>query len=133
MKLVLSDPKTRKAYSKKIEDAGLFMSKRIGTEVALDPIGLPGYSAKITGGSDREGFPMKADLRGTARRKVMFLAGKHGKRLRRNMRGNTVSEETSQLNLAVTKRGSQGLDELLGKAGEKEGEKEGAEGKAEED
>ena len=70
MNIVVSDPKTRKAYSKKIDSAAVFNGKKVGDEVALGIIGLEGYTAKITGGSDTEGFPMKSDLASSARKTV---------------------------------------------------------------
>ena len=59
MNIVISDPKTKKAYSKKIEDPKPFLNKKIGETINLTIIGLDGFEGKITGGSDKEGFPMK--------------------------------------------------------------------------
>lgn len=119
MHIIISDPKTSKGYKKKIDNPALFMGKRVGEEVSLGAIGLEGYSAKITGGSDKQGFPIKADLPGTARRKVFITTDKKkGVRMRVNRRGSTVTEEVQQLNLAVTKYGGKKLDELIVKESE---------------
>lgn len=123
MKLVISEPKTGKAYSKKIESVDALINKKIGDEVQLDAVGLPGYVARISGGSDRGGFPMRRDLPGAARKKIL-LTKKHGKRVRKSVRGNIVGEETSQLNLVITKAGQKGLDTLLGKPAEEKEETE---------
>ncbi|AJF60387.1 MAG: 30S ribosomal protein S6e [Candidatus Diapherotrites archaeon] len=123
MNIVISDPKTGKAYSKKIEGPELFLNKKVGQQVALNGIGLDGYEAKITGGSDKQGFPMKADLEGTGRRKVLLVKQKNkGIRRRISFRGNMVSRETQQLNLLVTKTGAKNLDELIGVKEKKEEE-----------
>jgi len=114
MNIVVSDPKTGKAYTKKLESAEALLNKKIGDEVELDPLGIEGYSAKITGGSDKQGFPMKADLKGTMRKKVMLTDKKTGTRNKVSRRGNTITEETSQVNLAVTKYGKRDLPTVMG-------------------
>lgn len=119
MHIVISDPKTSKGYRKKIDNPAIFMGKRVGEEISLSAIGLEGYSAKITGGSDKQGCPIKADLPGTARRKVFITRdAKKGIRMRVNRRGNTITDEVQQLNLAVTKYGGKKLDELIVKESE---------------
>ena len=93
MNIVISDPKTGKAYSKKIEGPELFLNKKVGQQVTLNGIGLDGYEAKITGGSDKQGFPMKADLEGTGRRKVLLVKQKNkGIRRRISFRGKNLDE-----------------------------------------
>jgi small subunit ribosomal protein S6e len=114
LKLVISDPKEGKAYSKKVEDAGAFLNKKIGQEVSLETAGLSGYMAKITGGSDAQGFPMKKDLSGTMRKKILLTKDrKKGKRIRVSVMGNTVSQNINQLNLVVTKYGTKKLGEQV--------------------
>ncbi|MBN1941299.1 MAG: 30S ribosomal protein S6e [Candidatus Diapherotrites archaeon] len=110
MNIVISDPKTGKNASKKLEQT-VFMNRKIGEEVDLGIIGLTGFKAKISGGSDKQGFPMKPSLQGNMRRKILMQKGTgfRGKRKgvfkRKSARGNTVSEETQQLNLVITKPG----------------------------
>ncbi len=123
MNIVVSDPKTRKAYSKKIDNPAIFLNRKIGDKVELGLAGLDGYEAEITGGSDKEGFPMKHDLTGGNRRDVYVVTNvKQGSREKITRRGNLVTQEISQLNLKVTKEGAKKLDELLG--GEKKDRKE---------
>ncbi len=122
MNIVISDKESGKAYSKKIDDAVLFLNKKIGDNISLSSIGLQGYEAKITGGSDLQGFPMHPTVSGTSRKKIYAFKGvgfrqkTKGERRRKSVRGNTVSKETAQLNLIVTKKGTQPLDTLVGKA-----------------
>ncbi len=121
MNLVISDPKIGKAYSKKIENIGIFLNKKIGNVVQLDSIGMPGYSAKITGGSDMCGFPMRFDLPGTVRKKIFIVKEKNkGLRRRVSVRGCVVGKDISQLNLVITKFGDKKLDGLIEKVGKKE-------------
>lgn len=95
------------------------IGKQIGDEVDGDAVGLDGYTLEITGGSDREGFPMRATIQGTGRRRVLISNETGAKRLRdgerrrKSVRGNTVSDDIEQLNLTVVEDGSKSVDELL--------------------
>ncbi|HLC78993.1 MAG TPA: S6e family ribosomal protein [archaeon] len=123
MNIVVSDPKTRKAYSKKIDSPQIFIGKKIGEQVELGLIGLDGYSAQITGGSDKQGFPMRSNLAGMNRKEVYITIDvKKGRREKTARRGNTVSDEIAQLNLKITKEGSKKLEEILGSNKEKKEE-----------
>ncbi len=114
MILAIGDPKNGKAYPSKTESTEVFMGKRIGEEVDLTAIGLEGYTAKITGGSDKQGFPMKADLRGTSRKRIIITKDKKkGKKLKVTRRGNIVAEDIAQLNLVITKYGKNPLDTTI--------------------
>lgn len=122
MNVVISDPKTRRAYSKKLEDvASVFLNQKIGSTVRLDEIGLDGFEGKITGGSDKEGFPLHPSLVGSVRKTIFSYQGVgfrqkgKGERRRKSVRGNTVSKEISQINIVVTKFGSKSLDAFFGK------------------
>lgn len=121
MNIVISEKETGKAYTKKVEDPVLFLNKKIGDTVPLSGIGIAGYEAKITGGSDLQGFPMHPTITGTARKKIYSFNGTgfrqktKGERRRKSVRGNTVSKEIAQLNMLVTKKGEKTLAELVGK------------------
>ena len=125
MNIVVSDPKTRKAYSVKSEKS-LYANKRIGESIELKALGLEGYTGKITGGSDKEGFPMHASIMGTQRKKVLLAQGpgfkpkRKGERKRISVRGNTVSNDTQQLNVVITAYGNKSVEELLGTAPKEE-------------
>ncbi|RLJ09570.1 MAG: 30S ribosomal protein S6e [Candidatus Aenigmatarchaeota archaeon] len=120
-KIVVSDPKTRRAYQKEVEQkqSGL-IGKKIGERFSGDSIGLPGYELEITGGSDRDGFPMRRDVEGTARKKILLSSGpgfhpkKKGQRKRKSIRGNTISTDISQINVKVVKYGQTPLEKLFG-------------------
>jgi small subunit ribosomal protein S6e len=119
MQIVVCDPKTGRAYSKKTEEAGAFLNRKIGDTVKLDTLGMDGYAAQITGGSDKTGTPMRFDLSGTARKRVL-LAGapcfhpeRKGQRKRTSVRGNVVADDIHQLNVKVTQYGPKALGELF--------------------
>lgn len=120
-KLVISDPKSKKAYQKEIDQKQTgIIGKKIGDKVSGNSLGLAGYELEITGGSDRQGFPMRRDVEGLARKGVLlsmppgFHPKLRGQRKRKSVRGNTISSEISQVNVKVTTYGKDSLDKLLG-------------------
>lgn len=111
-------------------DCEMLIGLRIGDTFSGDIIGLEGYELKITGGADKDGFPMRPDLEGSVKKRLLLtksigFRGKKrrkkelvkikGLRRRKTVRGNTISKDTVQINCKVIKRGSKPLDELLGK------------------
>jgi len=125
-KLVVSDPKTRKTYQKEIpqKESGL-IGRKIGDKVKGDFLGMPGYELEITGGSDKQGFPMRPDIPGTARKRVLLTGGpgfhpkRKGERRRKSVRGNTISGDIVQVNTKIVKYGSKKPEEIFGKKEEK--------------
>lgn len=95
------------------------IGKQIGDTVDGAALGLDGYTLEITGGSDQDGFPMRDEIPGTGRRKV--LAGdeigqrdlRDGERRRVSVRGNIISDAIEQVNLTVTEEGDDSVEELL--------------------
>ena len=128
IKFVISDPKTRKSYQLEVEPtkALTLIGKKIGEEFNGDLIGLGGYTLKITGGSDKDGFPMHPDVTGPGRKKILLSSppGFHpkmkGERRRKLIRGNTVSEDISQINVKVEKSGENALEQMFPAKEEKE-------------
>jgi small subunit ribosomal protein S6e len=128
-KLVVSDPKTGKAYNVEVAGAksNKIIGKSIGSEFEGDVAGLPGYKLMITGGSDKDGMPMRGDLPGQGRRRILVSGGvgyhpvSEGMRKRKLLRGNEVTGEVVQLNAKVIAYGEKPLDELVPKKEKKEG------------
>jgi len=118
MKFVVSDQKSGKGYSASSE-TDLFVGKKIGDIVKLDEMGLAGYEGKISGGSDKQGFPMNVSLQGAVRKKIFtgkapgFRTTRKGERKRISVRGSAVSNEIAQLNIVITKAGSVEIDKIL--------------------
>ncbi|MDD4250707.1 MAG: S6e family ribosomal protein [Candidatus ainarchaeum sp.] len=121
MKFVIST-KSGKAYSTS-SDEDQFIGKKIGETIKLENIGLTGFEAVITGGSDKDGFPMNNSVQGPGRKKILTAKGLgfkskskiKGQRKRVSVRGNTISEVTAQVNLKITKDGTKKLAEIFGK------------------
>ena len=122
-KFVVSDPETRKAWQIEVEQtkAAGIIGRKIGDEFNGDILGLPGYTLKITGGTDKDGFPMHPHVHGTGKKKVLLSGppGFHprlkGQRKRKTVRGNTISEDIVQINVKIVKKGTKPIEELLGK------------------
>lgn len=119
-----------------------FLGKRIGDLVDGIFVGegeqtLAGYKLEITGGSDKTGTPMRSDLSGGNRQSVLVTASTgfkghslvfkskggekkrfrykpDGMRKRRNFRGNTITQDTRQINLKVVEAANKSLGDILG-------------------
>ena len=105
-KVIISDG--GKTYQKEIkgEEAARIVGLRIGE--VFDG-GLIGESGKlqITGGTDKDGFPMKRGIPGSRRLKILMKSGPGfipkvaGERRKKRVRGDTISEDTVQINTKV--------------------------------
>jgi len=122
-KVVVSEPKSRKSFQVEVDQskaAGL-IGKKIGDEFNGDLVGLVGYALQITGGTDKDGFPMHPGLKGSGRKKLLLTEppGFHprlkGQRRRKAVRGNTISDEIVQINAKVIKMGEKPLEQLVPK------------------
>jgi len=119
-KLVISDAATSFARAVQDPQSAGFLGKRIGESIGGELLGIPGYTFRITGGTDKSGFPMRPEVPGARQVRIFvgegfgFHAPRHGMRKRRTFRGSAVSEQTVQINLIVEQKGSKPLSELLG-------------------
>jgi small subunit ribosomal protein S6e len=120
-KTVISDPKSGRTYQWEVTGhrANSLVGKRIGDEVDGIFVGLPGYKLVVTGGSDKQGFPMRREVPGPRRRKILITEGvgfhpkDKGVRSRKSIRGNTISPEIVQVNMSITFHGSKSIEDLL--------------------
>ncbi len=119
-KLVISDGPKSYARSAPEPQAAGFLGRRLGETLGGELLGLPGYTLKIQGATDKSGFPLRPDLPGSRQTRLLvgegfgFHPARRGTRDRRTFRGNTISEDTVQINLAVSGRGPTPLEELFG-------------------
>lgn len=131
IKYVINDVKSGKSYQKPLTDDTL-LNKKIGDKIKGDFLGLNGYELEITGGSDNAGFPMRKDLQGTSRKKILLSKGpgikskRKGLRRRKSIMGNTISNNTAQVNLKIVKAGSKSIEECLGLVQKEEPKEESA-------
>mmetsp|Transcript_11477 Transcript_11477/g.14367 ORF Transcript_11477/g.14367 Transcript_11477/m.14367 type:complete len:252 (-) Transcript_11477:48-803(-) len=96
----------------------VFYDKRMAEEVNGDDLGdeFKGYVFKITGGNDKDGFPMKQGVLQSKRVKLLlrkgmkcYRAGRKGERKRKAVRGCIVGPDIAVLSLVIVKRGEQDL------------------------
>lgn len=124
MKLNISNPATGAQKLIDIEDDKKlrpFMDKRISQEVDASCLGdeWKGYIVKITGGNDKQGFPMKQGILTNNRVRLLLAKGhscyrerRSGERRRRSVKGCIVDNNLSVLSLVVMKKGEQEIDGL---------------------
>lgn len=124
MKLNISYPVNGSQKSVEIDDdhrLRVFYDKRIGQEVEGDSVGdeFKGYTFKITGGNDKQGFPMKQGVLLPNRVKLLLAKGhscyrqrRTGERKRKSVRGSIVNADLSALSLVVVKLGDAEIEGL---------------------
>ena len=105
-KICLNEPKTKKSWQIEKEVPSL-IGLKVGDKFDGAPLGLVGFTLQITGGSDKDGFPIRPDLPGTARKKALMTSGPgfrptvKGLKRRKYVRGNTISTDIIQVNCKV--------------------------------
>ncbi|RLF37855.1 MAG: 30S ribosomal protein S6e [Thermoplasmata archaeon] len=120
-KVVVNDVKQGKSYQIPVSGhhANALIGKKIGEEVDGIFVSLPGYKLVITGGTDKDGFPMRPDLPGMGKRRLLLSGGvgfrprRKGERKKKMVRGNTISKDIVQINMKVVKYGAKSIEELL--------------------
>ena len=120
-KAIINDVKTGKSYNVAVSGhhANSLIGKNIGEIVDGIFVGLPGYKLKITGGSDDTGVPLRGDMPGNKRRKLLMADGQSfhekypGQRKRVAVRGATISSAIVQINMAVAEYGPKSIEECL--------------------
>ena len=120
-KVVVGDVKTGRSHNVAVSGhhANSLVGKNIGEVVDGIFVGLPGYKLKITGGSDGDGIPMRKDLPGNKRRKILLSDGLGfhetypGERRRKALRGSAISNDIVQINMSVAEYGPKPIEEIL--------------------
>ena len=79
--LIVSDPKTKTSKAASLEGtkAQALVGKSIGEEVDGKLLGLGNVKLKITGGTDKDGVPMRFDIQGATRKRAMLSGGEIGR------------------------------------------------------
>lgn len=138
-RVVVSDSKSAQAYQVVVSAAAAnkLIGKNIGDTVSGDIAGLAGYTLKLTGGTDKDGFAMRGDLSGPGRRKILIAGGvgykprAEGVKRRKSMRGREISSDIAQINTVIVEYGQKPLSEIFPKKEEKPEEAKPEEGKKE--
>lgn len=110
--LIISDPETGKSQKVELEDnrMGPLVGRRIGEVIDGTVADLAGHKLQLTGGTDKDGIPMRPDVHGSAKSRIILSGGvgykpkRKGERKRMVVRGNTVSIETTFLNFKIVEK-----------------------------
>jgi ribosomal protein S6E (S10) len=117
MKINISNPATALQKVLDIDDEKTlraFYDKRVSQEVEGDALGdeFKGYIFRISGGNDKQGFPMKQGVLSATRVRLLLHKGlscyrprRTGERKRKSVRGCIVGPDLSVLNLVLVKQG----------------------------
>ncbi|MFX1296527.1 MAG: 30S ribosomal protein S6e [Promethearchaeota archaeon] len=119
VRIVIADPKLGKTRQIEVDDAKIrsLIGIKLGDTISGNPLGFPGYEFQITGGSDINGVPMRFDVHGGVRKKILvskppcYHPKRRGLRLRKRVRGNIITDEIAQINLKVVQWGKKAIFE----------------------
>ena len=111
-KIIISDPETGTSKTVELEETRAIplIGRRIGEIMDGAILGLVGHKVQITGGSDRDGFPMRPSVHGGVRRRVILSGGvgfnpqNEGQRERKTVRGNVITDEIVQVNTKIVEK-----------------------------
>ena len=111
-KVIVSDPEAGTSKVVELEEARAapFIGRRLGETLDGSAVELPAHTVQILGGSDKDGVPMRGNVHGGVRRRVVLSGGagfspkKKGERRRKTVRGNVITDEIAQINMKIVER-----------------------------
>ncbi len=111
-KIIVSDPEAGKSKALEVEGtrAVPLVGRKLGEVIDGAAVGMSGHKLQITGGSDKDGFPMRPNVHGGVRISVIlsegvgFHSSRAGERQRKTLRGNVITEEIVQINMKVIEK-----------------------------
>lgn len=111
-KLIISDPEEGTSKAVELEDtrAAPLIGRKIGEILDGSIADMPGNKVQITGGSDKDGFPMRPSVHGGVRRGVILSGGvgfnpqNEGQRKRKTVRGNVITDDIVQINMKIVEK-----------------------------
>ena len=111
-KVIVSDPEAGTSKVVELEEARAspFIGRKLGETLDGSAVDLPAHTVQILGGSDKDGVPMRGNVHGGVRRRVVLSGGagfspkKDGERRRKTVRGNIITDEIVQINMKIVER-----------------------------
>ena len=111
-KVIVSDPQAGTSKVVELEEARAapFIGRKLGETMDGTVVDLPAHKVMLLGGSDKDGVPMRANVHGGVRRRVVLAGGagfspkNRGERKRKTVRGSTITDEIVQLNMKIVER-----------------------------
>ena len=112
-KVIISDPTTGKSTASELEGARAqaLIGRSLGETIDGSAMGIASRKLLISGGCDRNGIPMRADVHGGVKKYVVLSSGpgfrpkEHGERRRKLVRGRIITDETYQINFTSLREG----------------------------
>jgi len=139
-KIVISDPEAGKSRFVEVEgtQAVPLVGRKLGEVIEGSVVKMSGHKLKITGGSDKDGFPMRPNVHGGVRvgailsEGVGFHPSQNGERQRKTLRGDIITEDIVQINMKIVEKPKKAEKPKAEKKEIEKGEKKG-EGEATEE
>lgn len=111
-KVIVSDPEESKSKVVELDGSRAvpLIGKRLGETIDGSVVGMSGLKLQVTGGSDKDGFPMRPGIHGGVRVSVIIGKGvgfhpkREGERQRKTLRGDVITEEIVQVNMKVLEK-----------------------------
>jgi len=110
-KVIVSEPEGK---SKVVELEGAratpLIGRKLGETIDGSVVGMAGKQLLISGGSDKDGFPMRRDVHGGVRVQIVVSKGvgfhpkREGERQRKTIRGNVITEDIVQVNVKALEK-----------------------------
>ena len=111
-KIIVSNPEdgTSKVIELEETKAAPLIGIKIGETIDGAIVDMPAYKLLIRGGSDTDGVPMRPNVHGGGRRKVILSGGagfnpkRKGERKRKTVRGDIITDEITQINTKIVEK-----------------------------
>jgi small subunit ribosomal protein S6e len=111
-KVIVSDPQTGTSKVVELEEtrAAPFIGRKIGETMDGSIVDMPATKVMLMGGSDKDGVPMRPNVHGGVRRKIVLSKGvgfkgkRGGERRRKAVRGDTLTDEIVQINMKIVEQ-----------------------------
>jgi small subunit ribosomal protein S6e len=111
-KIIVSNPEdgTSKVIELEETKAAPLIGRKIGETIDGAIVDMPAYKLLIRGGSDTDGVPMRPNVHGGGRRKVILSGGagfnpkRKGERKRKTVRGDIITDGITQINTKIIEK-----------------------------